>query len=100
MPGGTVCSVATCKNNSKKAKEKGENLLFFRFPKEPTILKQWVAKCSRKDKWDPVAKRLCSKHFKTDDYEDEMQARLLNLQPKKLTKVVSVKISTKYLTQK
>ncbi|CAH1993145.1 unnamed protein product [Acanthoscelides obtectus] len=39
-PGGTVCRVATCKSNSKKSKEKGENLMFFRFPKDSKIQKE------------------------------------------------------------
>ncbi|XP_050300136.1 uncharacterized protein LOC126738744 [Anthonomus grandis grandis] len=85
MPRGTVCSVATCKSNSKKAKEKGENIMFLRFlPKNPNIQREWVRKYARKDKWKPIEKRLCSLHFKSEDYHDEMQARLLNLQPRML----------------
>lgn len=86
MPGGMVCSVAICRNNSIKCKEKGENTLFFTFPKDSLIRKEWVRKYYRKDKWNPVNKRVCSKHFKVDDYEDQMHARLMNLIPKKLKK--------------
>lgn len=86
MPGGTVCSVSTCKSNSAKAKAEGQNLMFFTFPKDSQIRKEWVRKCYRKDKWNPDNKRVCSKHFKQHDFEDEMQARLLNIQPKKLKK--------------
>lgn len=84
MPGGTVCSVAICKNNSKTAKEHGENLIFFSFPKDVKVQKEWIRKCYRKDKWNCANKRLCSRHFKPEDFEDELQARLLNIQPKKL----------------
>lgn len=86
MPGGVVCSVATCKSNSKKALEGGEKLSFFSFPKEPKIAKEWIRKCYRKDKWHISNKRICGKHFKPDDFEDELQARILNVQPKRLKK--------------
>lgn len=86
MPGGggSACSVATCKNNSRKVKKCGENIMFFRFPKDGKIKKEWIRKCYRKDKWDPENKRICSKHFLPSDFEDEVMARLLNIQPKKL----------------
>lgn len=86
MTGGIVCSVATCKSNSKKAKEEGQLLRFFRFPKDPNVRKEWIKKCYRQDKWDAATKRICSKHFKPDDYEDIVKAKLMNLQPKILKK--------------
>lgn len=97
MPGGVICSVAICKSNSKKAKAAGENLMFFRFPKDIQIRKEWIQKCHRQDKWNSDNKRICSKHFKTDDYQDELQARLLDLQPKVLKTNGNVyKVITKY----
>ena len=86
MPGGSICSVPICKNNSKKAKESGQGQMFFNFPKDPQIRKEWVRKCHRKDKFDPQNKRVCSDHFTPDDYEDLLQARLLKIRPKKLKK--------------
>lgn len=87
MPGGNICSIATCKSNSKKNKETDEEkLIFFSFPKNLVILNEWVRKCCRKDKWTLVNKRICSRRFKKDDYEDELQARLMNIQPRKLKK--------------
>lgn len=84
MPGGSVCSVAICKSNSKKAKEKGEHLMFFTFPKDEKLRKEWVNKCHRQDKFDPKYKRVCSKHFKPEDYEDLLQATLMGSEPRKL----------------
>ena len=86
MPGGTVCSVATCKSNSKKAKENLEHIMFFTFPKEPEIRREWIKKCYRKDKFNPKYKRICSRHFKPNDFEDELQARLTGSQLRKLNK--------------
>lgn len=86
MPGGVVCSVAICKNNSKKALESGQKLSFFYFPKDPKIRKEWVRKCYRKDVWDVTNKRICGKHFKLEDFEDKMQAKVMNREPKQLKK--------------
>lgn len=85
MPG-TICSVAICKNNAIKAKQMGEKIIWFTFPKDPKIRKEWVKRCYRKDKWDPKNKRICNKHFKQDDYEDQMQAKLMNVTARKLKK--------------
>lgn len=86
MPGGKICSVAICKSNSKKAKETGENIMFFSFPKDPEVRKEWIRKCYRKDSFSVENKRVCSKHFKSDDFEDEMKARLMGIQAQKLKK--------------
>jgi archaellum component FlaC len=85
MPGGNSCSMATCKSNSKIAKKAGEQLIFFSFPDDHRK-KEWARLCRRKDKWSPMHKRICSRHFGPDAYEDELEARLMNRQPKKLKK--------------
>ncbi|XP_045460330.1 uncharacterized protein LOC123670812 [Harmonia axyridis] len=101
MPG-VSCSVATCRNNSIKAKETGENLMFLRFPKDFKIQKEWVRKCAKKDEWNPNHKRICSLHFKLDDYEDEMKARLMNIKPKKLKidEELSIAFTLRYLSKR
>lgn len=86
MSGGNICSIARCPSNSKKPDLDGKKIMFFTFPKNPHTLKEWVQKCCRKDNWAPKNKRICSKHFVSMDYEDEMQARLMNFQPKNLKK--------------
>lgn len=86
MTGGNRCSVAICKSHSGLAKSAGEKLAFFSFPKDPNIKKQWIQKCYRKDKWNPDTGRICGKHFSSDDFEDALQAALMNLTPKRLKK--------------
>lgn len=81
---GTICSVATCKSNSERAKKDGELIRFFSFPKKPEILKQWVRLCRRKSPFDPKNKRICSKHFALDQYEDMIEAQITNKMPKRL----------------
>lgn len=86
-PGGMICSVAVCKSISTKAKKKkknGEALAFFSFPKNCDLRKEWVRKCFRKDKFDPANKRVCSKHFKNEDFEDYIKANLMGTHPKRL----------------
>lgn len=79
---GIICSVAVCRSNSKKASDAGEKISFFQFPKDPKIRKEWIQNCYRQDKFDPKNKRVCDKHFKEDDYEDGLRARLLNTRPR------------------
>ena len=94
MPnGGTYCSVAICKNNARKAKKSGEKLLFFRFPKDTTVRKEWIHTSTGTDNGNINNKRICSIHFKKEDFEDELQARLLNLQPRKLKKTGTYPLS-------
>ncbi|XP_030757989.1 THAP domain-containing protein 2-like isoform X2 [Sitophilus oryzae] len=86
MPGGTTCAVAICKNNSKIVKQSGEPIRFFSFPKDPNIRTEWIRKCFRKHEFSVDHARICSKHFKSDDFEDSLHAKLLNFYPKKLNK--------------
>ncbi|CAG9854233.1 unnamed protein product [Phyllotreta striolata] len=81
---GTVCYVATCKSNSERAKKEGELIRFFTFPKKKEVLKQWVRLCRRKSPFDPKNKRICSKHFALDQYEDMIEAQIKNTMPKRL----------------
>lgn len=85
MPGLT-CSVASCKTNSKKSKEDGVQIRFFSFPSDPEMAKAWIKSCHRTPDFKPKFSRVCSLHFKLSDYEDEIQAKILNYPPKKLKK--------------
>lgn len=86
MVGGAICSVAACKSYYAKALREGERISFFTFPKDPQLQKEWKRRCYRKDKWNVSNKRICSNHFKQNDFEDEMEARIMNTQPKRLKK--------------
>lgn len=81
---GTICSIATCKSKHGKDKKDGEIVRFFTFPKNLALRKQWVRLCCRKDNFNPVNKRICSKHFDSNQFEDIMHAKLTNTLPRKL----------------
>lgn len=81
---GTICSVANCKSNFEKAKKEGNQIRFFRFPNYEKLRKLWIQFCKRKDKFDSKNKRVCSKHFEMEQYEDLVHARLTNTEPRKL----------------
>lgn len=42
-----------------------------------TIRKEWVTRCSRRDKFNPDTSRICSEHFAGTDYERDLQHELL-----------------------
>ncbi len=63
------CAVATCRNYQKSASNP-TSFSFHRFPKEPSIRKQWVIRCFRKDKFNANNCKICSNHFTTIDFEN------------------------------
>lgn len=86
MPaGGITCSVAICDSNTVKLKKSGQKLIFHTFP-IGKIGKEWVRRCHRKDSFNPMDKnkRICSKHFVKEDYDDIVEASIKNILPKKL----------------
>ncbi|CAH1406768.1 unnamed protein product [Nezara viridula] len=81
MPG-SICSVAMCKSNAIISKKLGDNVRFFTFPKDVKLRREWVKRCSRSEKFNPINKRICSKHFKPDDFEDAIEAMIQDRLPK------------------
>ena len=55
---------------------------FFRFTNDKAVRNEWILRCYRKDKWNSEIKRIYSKHFQEGDYEDAMQATILNTYPR------------------
>lgn len=80
MPG-QRCAVAICKSFYHKSK--GENVSFFCIPKREDIRKQWIIACKRQDKFNPDTSRICSLHFKEEDFELDFRASLLGIQVKR-----------------
>lgn len=63
------CAVFGCKNNNKKTKKPREVVWnFFKFPKDVRVRKQWIQRCCRQDAFNADTARICSGHFRTDDY--------------------------------
>lgn len=80
MPG-QRCAVAICKSFYDKSKS--ENVSFFCIPKREDIRKQWIIACKRQDKFNPDTSRICSIHFKEEDFELDFRASLLGIQVKR-----------------
>ncbi|XP_066259681.1 uncharacterized protein [Euwallacea similis] len=87
MPG-TFCSVMGCESKANVARKMGYILRFFSFPKNPSLRHQWLRLCYRPKnlETDRGSKKVCSKHFHTDQFEDEIEARIKGILPKRLKK--------------
>ncbi|XP_028139357.1 uncharacterized protein LOC114333628 isoform X4 [Diabrotica virgifera virgifera] len=84
MPG-VSCSVAICKNNfykKKKSADADQQIAFFTFPKNKKLEKIWIMRCRRKDEIKTKTARVCSNHFKKDDFVDDLYARVMGTRPK------------------
>ncbi|KAF5898841.1 zinc finger protein 37-like, partial [Clarias magur] len=85
------CSVRGCgKRNQAKAKD----VVIHRFPeKDPDLCGRWLAAIGRdvnhtERKYSSL--RVCSQHFRPDDYERDLKAELLGCAPKKVLKKTAV----------
>ena len=65
---------------------KDGSVSYHSFPKAPDIRRAWVAACHRKDHFNPNTTRVCSRHFKSEDFERDLRNELLNLNPRRLLK--------------
>ncbi|XP_054473151.1 uncharacterized protein LOC129105905 [Anoplopoma fimbria] len=88
MPG--MCSVPGCKGY-KKARSRG--VVFHSLPtRDPERCRKWLKaiQSPRFDENTPVSKygniRVCSQHFKPEDYEPDIQAELMKTTPRKILK--------------
>ena len=69
------CAVFGC-NNRKSGVTR--HLRFFPFPKNLEMCRVWVQKCYRSDKFNPKTHTICSSHFTTRQYEDNLKMRVIN----------------------
>lgn len=65
-----LCAVLGCNNSNYKNKSNNtnKNIRFLGFPKDPKLCKQWVVFCGRLDNFNTNSSRICSDHFKIEDY--------------------------------
>lgn len=84
------CAVATCKNYHRKTQKLDVSIVYHRFPKDPEMSKLWVAKCKRLDMFNCKNAFVCSEHFSSESYEDDIKNRLLGLPQKKILKSTAV----------
>ncbi|GBN71779.1 hypothetical protein AVEN_147050-1 [Araneus ventricosus] len=76
------CALPLCRNDSRKSN--GES--FHPFPKDENLCKQWLFNCKRLDHVNTKYARVCSDHFHSDDYEDDMRNKLLGLPQRRILK--------------
>ncbi|KAI8119446.1 Transposable element P transposase [Lucilia cuprina] len=67
------CAVRNCNNNNKI---KPCAISFFSFPSDPKLLKQWRSFCGRGKDMNPKTSQICMEHFKSEDFENELQFKL------------------------
>lgn len=74
------CAVAGCKiDNQHKSFKK--DFMFFRFPNDKIVQKQWVKVCKLSDNFNIANSRICSKHFSDESYERNLKYELLGYYP-------------------
>ncbi|CAH1112405.1 unnamed protein product [Psylliodes chrysocephalus] len=76
------CSVAVCKRNFYNQKLAKERISFFAFPKNDRLQKIWVERCFRKNQFNVKTAKICSVHFKGEDFIDDIRARVMGTEPK------------------
>ncbi|KAJ4447489.1 hypothetical protein ANN_09496 [Periplaneta americana] len=47
-------------------------------------MRVWISRCKRSDKFNPDNARVCSVHFRTEDYERDLKNELFGLPPRKM----------------
>ena len=75
------CSVFGC--NNTKRKTAGLGIKYFKFPKEKHRRQQWIQACSRGDVFNVDNAVICSMHFTSLDYKDDLKHRLLGTEAPK-----------------
>ena len=69
----SICAVADCKGPYDKES-------WHKFPKKEDLRSIWTQFCKRSDsRFNPNTARICSRHFKKDDFVRDLKAELLNL---------------------
>uniref|UniRef100_A0A6P7HAM3 THAP domain-containing protein 11-like n=1 Tax=Diabrotica virgifera virgifera TaxID=50390 RepID=A0A6P7HAM3_DIAVI len=86
------CAVACCNSDNKD-----KTLRFHTFPKDSVARKLWIIACCRQDNFNCNTARICSKHFKTEDFQRNLQQELLNYESKKGPKLKPEAVPTLYL---
>src|SRR5437899_12574242 len=82
------CSVATCISNNRTTTR--TSIKYHQFPRDAALGKEWVLACRRKGELKIDTARVCSNHFKEDDYERDLAAELMGTAPKRKLKSTAV----------
>jgi hypothetical protein len=79
---GNTCAVAICPSAPEAT--------YHVFPKDEHLQKLWVDLCKRKETINVKTARVCSFHFKEEDYERDLKNEVLGLPIRKRLKPNSV----------
>ncbi|CAH8542980.1 unnamed protein product [Schistosoma bovis] len=75
------CCFAGCHNRT----DDGRGLSFFRFPRRDAArTASWIKACGRKEFVPSQHSRVCSQHFKYDDFERDIRSELMVIGHKRL----------------
>ena len=94
-----ICAVYGCSSSYRNNVEK-KTISLYHFPKDPEISKKWVNACKRKDSINIKTARICSFHFKPDDYARSLKHELLGYCPTNARKLKNDAIPTQNLYEK
>ncbi|XP_050516349.1 uncharacterized protein LOC126891210 [Diabrotica virgifera virgifera] len=86
------CAGACCNSDNK-----GKTLRLHTFPTDSVPRNLWIISCCRQDNFNCNTARICSKHFKTEDFQRNLQQELLNYESKKGPKLKPEIVPTLYL---
>ncbi|XP_053669901.1 THAP domain-containing protein 5-like [Anopheles nili] len=65
-----TCAVCSCRNNRRKVKKYGLDIVFHEFPKHSHLRHAWQEFCDRGENWSPTnCSVICSSHFRQEDYQ-------------------------------
>ena len=68
---GWKCCVPSCRSGYDKPPPNEPKLSFYRFPHEPGLKHNWIRNISRAEQEPNEYSRVCSLHFKSDDFQTE-----------------------------
>ena len=88
------CAVAGGCNSDNQSKNFDKSIRFHTFPKDDITRKLWVIACCRQDIFKCETSRICSRHFKSECYERNLQQELLNYVSKKGPKLKADAVPT------
>ena len=77
-----TCAVAVCPSPKDTS--------YHKFPSDITLQNLWLELCKRKNPINPKTAKICSLHFKPEDFERDLKHELLNLPIRKLLKPGSI----------
>ncbi|XP_072394811.1 uncharacterized protein [Diabrotica undecimpunctata] len=91
------CAVFGCSSDNQTTKRVDKSVSFYGFPKDSVVEKLWVIACCREGKFNTKTSRICSKHFKPESFERNLQQELLQYESKKGPKLKRDAVPSLYL---